>query len=184
MTTAGVLLAAGHSHRFGPGDKLLAPLRGQPLVGYAAAALRDLGPDLLIAVARSDAVADALDGFEIVRPPEGQGGQADSLRAGIARARDLGATRAIVVLGDMPFVTADLLRRIADSATAHRPSAATDGTRAMPPACFPAAVFPRLLRLRGDRGAAALLRDLPPEALVPAPASALRDIDLPADLQR
>ena len=63
MRTVGILLAAGQSRRFGPTDKLMAPLHGRPLVTYAAATLRAVAPDVLIAVTSSEIVAAELDGF-------------------------------------------------------------------------------------------------------------------------
>ncbi|MEM9900977.1 MAG: nucleotidyltransferase family protein [Pseudomonadota bacterium] len=182
MTTAGVLLAAGRSRRFGAEDKLLAPLKGRPLVAHAVAALRAVKPEVLIGVTRSAAVSRLLAGFEIVAPLEDAPEQADSLRAGLSCAWACGAKRVLVVLGDMPFVTPALLADVLARCEETRPSAATDGFRPMPPACFPEAFFPEVLALRGDRGAARLLRNLPCEALVHVPPRTLHDIDTVAGL--
>ncbi|MFN3225604.1 MAG: NTP transferase domain-containing protein [Hyphomicrobiales bacterium] len=183
MTVAGVLLAAGSSRRFGATDKLLAMLQGRPLVTHAAQAMCAFDPDVLIAVTTSPEVAALLPDFEIAAPPEEAPEQSDSLRAGISLAESRGATRIVIALADMPFVTADLLQKVAGRCTATRASAATDGQRTTPPACFPQSCFSDLRDLRGDRGAAALLRDLPPSALVDVPPETLRDIDTP-DLLR
>ncbi len=180
MIRAGLLLAAGQSARFGSADKLRAPLRGRPLVAHAAEALRAAGCDLLIAATRDTEVAALLDEFESIRPE--QDDQSASLRAGTAYAEDRGADRVLVALGDMPLVTPDLLRAIAERCTETRAAAATDGTRAMPPACFPRPLFAELRALTGDRGARALLDRLPEEALIAAPAGTLTDIDTKADL--
>ena len=182
MITAGVLLAAGASRRFGAADKLLALLHGQPLVTHAARALAAAKPDVLIAATRSEDVALLLDGFEIVHPPEDHPEHSDSLRRGIERAKASGADRAVVVLGDMPFVTPALITDVIAKTTAQTPGAATDGQRPMPPACFPAACFEDLMQQTGDRGAAQLLKELPPSALVQASNQTLRDIDTPAAL--
>ena len=61
---------------------------------------------------------------------------------------------------------------------------ATDGTRAMPPACFGGTRIDALTKLSGDRGAALLLADLPPDRLVAAPPGMLADVDTVADLDR
>ena len=180
--TAAVLLAAGASRRFGAADKLLAGLRGRPLVAHAAAALRQSGLAPLIAVTTNPQVAALLPEFRIVRPDLPDPAQSDSLRAGIAAARALGAARVVVALGDMPDVPPDLLRAVAARATDTLPAAATDGARVLPPACFPAALFDALLVARGDRGARGLLAGLPEAQRVPAAPGALRDIDTPADL--
>ena len=137
MTTVAILLAAGASRRFGEADKLLAPFRGRALIGHAAQAVRQCGADACLAVVTSDAVAAQLEGFDFVRPPEAPPAQSDSLRAGIAAALVRGATRVLVVLGDMPFVDAAILKAVLARATADSASAVTDGARRAPPACFP-----------------------------------------------
>jgi molybdenum cofactor cytidylyltransferase len=183
MTVAGVLLAAGSSRRFGSDDKLLAMLQGRQLVTHAAQAMYGFGPDVLIAVITSPEVAELLPDFEIAMPLEEAPEQSDSLRAGISLAESRGATRIVIALADMPFVTADLLQTVVGRSTASCPSAVTDGRRTMPPACFPQSCFSDLRNLSGDRGAAALLRKLPPSALVKVAQETLRDIDTP-DLLR
>lgn len=177
MIRTGLLLAAGASRRFGPADKLLAPLRGQPLIAHAAQAMRALPLDHRIAVIANPALAPCLTGFEIVTIAPAA--QSDSLRAGLAMA---GAPdRLLIALGDMPDVTADHLARVLDAVTGDLPAASHDGTHPMPPACFPRACLPALQELRGDRGAGRLLRDLPPAQLIRATGQ-LRDIDRPGDL--
>ena len=182
MKTVGVLLAAGPSRRFGPADKLLASYRGRPLVAHAADALRAAGFDALIAVAASPEVAAALDDFLVVPPGSEIASQAQSLRAGVARAQELAADRAVIALGDMPGITPGLLRSVAQRCTGDIPSATSDGTYAGPPACFPARLFDALLALEGDHGARALLEDLPEAARVRVDAARLRDVDTPRDL--
>lgn len=178
--TAGLLLAAGRSRRFGDGDKLLADLGGRPLVAHAAGALRRAAPGRLIAVVRSAEVAGALEGFEIVRVSGDA--QSGSLRAGIARVLEQGAERCLVVLGDMPFVSADHHRAVMARADTEGSAATTDGDRRLPPACFDAGAMAEILTLDGDRGAAPLLRALPQGALVRAPGEMLADVDTPAEL--
>ncbi|MEL7012839.1 MAG: nucleotidyltransferase family protein [Pseudomonadota bacterium] len=174
MTRAAVLLAAGASRRFGPSDKLLAPLGNKPLVTHAADALRASDLDVLIAVVRSKEVAALLAGFETVIPDKADPKQSASLRAGVLKARDLGATQITVVLGDMPFVSASMIDVVTQECTETRPAAAWDGTRPIPPVCFPNVFFDDLLALHGDRGAASLLSDA---VFISASGHALHDID-------
>lgn len=176
MSQIGILLAAGASRRFGAANKLLAPLKGRPLVTHAADALRATGLDHLIVVVRSEEVADQMPGFDPVIPDAADPTQSDSLRAGIARAEAMGAQRAVIVLGDMPFVTADIIAKVIAHCTHNTPAAATDGTRPIPPVCFPGTFFDRLARLEGDRGAALLLSDA---RLLQAEPRALWDVDTP-----
>jgi molybdenum cofactor cytidylyltransferase len=186
--TAGLLLAAGRSARFGAANKLLAPFRGRPLVVHAADALRAAPLDHRIALTADPRVAALLPGFAIVVADLADTGttpaaQSDSLRAGLARARSLGADRILVALGDMPLVTPALLTAILDRAALTGAAAATDGGLRSPPAAFVPAFFDALAAVSGDRGAGAILAALPDDALVPAP-GLLGDIDTPEDLAR
>ncbi|MDH2326943.1 NTP transferase domain-containing protein [Cereibacter sp. SYSU M97828] len=171
MATAGILLAAGRGTRFGA-DKLAAPLFGRPLAHYAAQALRTARMDLLFCVGRP--ITDFVQ-------VSSQGEQADSLRAGIRAARNAGAARAVIVLADMPLVTAGLIDRVVAACPPGGAAAAWD-RRPMPPTCFDAALFTNLERIEGDAGARGILAGLPQEYRVAAP-GLLIDIDRPADLQ-
>lgn len=167
MVTAGVLLAAGHSRRFG-GDKLSAPLAGAPLLRFASSALLHARLDHRICVGRN------VDGFDYI---PAAGGQSASLRAGVMAAVVLGADRVVIALADMPFVDSALIDAVVAACPDDGASAAWDGV-AMPPACFAAPMFPALLSLSGDRGAGSLLHAA---SLVPA-VGKLFDIDTPDDL--
>lgn len=180
----GLLLAAGRSRRFGPEDKLSAKLHGRPLLAHAAGALRAARLDRCLAVCAAPEHQASLAGFEIL-PPDPEGDQAASVRAGARRAGALGARKLLVVLGDMPFVSAALMREVVAACDADHPATAHDGRRMLPPACFPAAMLPELLALAGDRGAGALLRARAPGAvrLCPAAPGMLLDIDTPEALR-
>lgn len=178
--TTALLLAAGASRRFGPEDKLLARHRGLPLIAHAAGALRGMPLGDRIAVIANPALVPHLDGFRIVTlPPGTQPLQSASLRAGLGAAGQ--PERLLIALGDMPDITPGHLADLVARTGADLPAASTDGTAILPPACFPQAMLPRLAELSGDRGAATLVKGLPPSQLVLAPAL-LRDIDRPEEL--
>ncbi|MEM8776853.1 MAG: nucleotidyltransferase family protein [Pseudomonadota bacterium] len=179
MKIAGILLAAGASQRFGIDDKLLVQLQGQPLVTHAAAALKASEPDVLIGVTRTSSVANVLVGFENVICHEPRAQQSDSLKVGLKRAIELGASKVVIALGDMPFVNEELIRAVVDCSTDSSPAAASDGKRSMPPVCFPSAYFDDLLALKGDRGATELLKNLPACAIIETPDLRLYDVDTP-----
>jgi len=178
--TMGVVLAAGRSRRFGAANKLLASFHGAPIASYAAGAMRAAPFSHRLAVVSDPAVADLFEDFEIVEAPPGLP-QSESLHLGISNAIALGSERVVVALADMPLVTADLLAEIDRRSAIHGASASIDGGRRSPPAGFSRRHFDTLLNTTGDRGAATLLRDLPPAALVDA-AGRLADIDTVADL--
>ena len=60
---------------------------------------------------------------------------------------------------------------------------ATDGTTPLPPAAFPEEMFAALAGAQGDRGAGALLREIPAARRLTLPPDRLRDIDRPEDLR-
>lgn len=182
MTIAALLLAAGQSRRFGAADKLLADLNGSPLVIHAARALSDPNIGLRLAVVTSPDVAALLqgEGFATLMLPPGP--QSTSIAAGVAALQRQGATRIVIALGDMPLLEpgdiAALLAMPPD-----QPASARLEDAPCPPAIFPADWFARLTTLTGDRGAGALLRDLPPAAMLAIPAQRLCDVDTPETLR-
>lgn len=181
---AAVLLAAGESRRFGAANKLLAELRGLPLVLHIAARLARLGFGARIAICSDDRVAALLAGagFHVVPNPAPENGMSQSLALGVGALPE-NADAALVCLGDMPDVPEahfDALLARFDPDQAPAVASALAG-RPMPPALFARSLFPALRTRTGDRGA----RDLLAAAVhVPASASWLADIDAPPDLAR
>ncbi|WP_428630815.1 nucleotidyltransferase family protein [Sphingopyxis sp.] len=179
-----LLLAAGRSERFGS-DKLLVPLDGVPVALHAAAPLIALGTGWLIAVCReASPIAPELVelGFEIVVNPDPARGLSSSLALGIERAEALGATAALIALGDMPFVSpAHLAVLLAsfDRASAPIVASARHGV-GMPPALFDKALFGDLRTSEGEQGARSLIRAA---KLVAADPDELADIDRPEDIR-
>ena len=183
--TVGILLAAGAGTRFG-GGKLLAPLRGKPLVLHAFAALQK-AVDEVIAVLRpgDDALRAALLGVgaRVVLCPQAADGMGHSLAHG---ARQVPAgSNVLVALGDMPAIQPLTLRRVREALDAGAAIAAPvyQGRRGHPVG-FAAPLASALCMLAGDQGARALLHqhaDIVQEVPVDD-AGILTDIDTPADL--
>ncbi|MEM6747818.1 MAG: nucleotidyltransferase family protein [Pseudomonadota bacterium] len=179
----GLLLAAGLSERFGPRNKLLEPLKGQPLISHAAAVLRALALDHLIAVNADREIDARLEGFEITPNPQPERGQGRSLAIGAEAAIHRGAERVLVLLADMPFITRQHCQVVIDRCSDSTPSASALEGRAMPPACFPRAVLPVLAQRTGPIGARDLINRLPVSSLVPGDRHMLADIDTADDFQ-
>lgn len=182
MPVAILLLAAGASRRFGADNKLLASLAGKPLVRHAGDAARAVPAALHIVVTSDPEVEALFPDFRRVRVEAGKP-QSDSLKAGVAVARALLADQVVVVLGDMPGVTTELIHQVVERGVL-QPAAVTDGQLVTPPASLPAAVFDAVAELTGDHGAGSILRHLPPEQLVEVAPGTLADIDTQADLAR
>lgn len=175
--TVGVLLAAGHSRRWGPGNKLLASWNGQALVVRTAAILSRAPVDLRAAVVRDPQVAALLPGLALLAPDGDD--QSASLSAAVAWAEALRADRLLILLADMPALADATVAAVVGACT-DRPSAVRhpDGRPGVP-ACFPAGSFAALSSLRGDRGAGALLAGA---MTIQPPPSELIDVDRPQDL--
>ena len=157
---AAVILAAGRSTRMGPANKLLADLNGKPLVRWVAeAALASQTRPVLAVVGHQTAeVKAALAGLDVtlVDNPDYATGLASSLKAGI-RALPQTIDGALVLLGDMPRITAAHIDRlIAASASGRIIVPMHEGQRGNP-VLWPARYFPELLALEGDAGAKPLL---------------------------
>lgn len=181
---AAILLAAGRSERFGDADKLLVPLDGVPLALHAARRMTEIGVGWRFAVCRAGSpLIEGLSdlGFETKINPDPARGLSSSLALGIEQARLANAEAALVVLGDMPFVSsAHLSALIARFDTENSPLVASsrDGIR-MPPALFGKRFFARLEAAKGDEGGRSLFSDA---TLVSADPTELRDIDHPEDI--
>ena len=116
---AAVIMAAGLGTRMKSATpKHLHPLLGRPLVDWVVAAVEPLGADPLVLVVAPDA-AHAFEGKDVAvqEKPLGTG---DSLRA--ARSKVSDAKRLLVVSGDHPRLSPELLEQLLD---VHRRSGAT-----------------------------------------------------------
>jgi len=182
-----ILLAAGSGTRFGPEPKLLAPLSGKPLIRHAAEAALGAGPRPVIAVlgANGDAVRAALDGLDLIRVenPDYAAGLATSLRVGLG-ALPASCTAAVVVLGDMPRVTAAHIDRLAAAFMEAAPEPAAvvpvqDGRYGNPVLLNLRRLGADIAQLRGDHGAGPLLRGRADVLTIPGDAATGLDIDTP-----
>ena len=180
MTTAGVVLAAGGGTRFrGSTHKLLADLRGRPVVAHAVEAATAAGLDQVYVVTGAVDIAVPA-GCTVVVNPRWADGMATSLAAGVAAAAADGHDAVVVGLGDQPLVPADAWRHVAAATSTPAAVATYDGQRGHP-VRLAASLWDRLPR-EGDGGARALLAGLGDAvAEVPCPGSAA-DVDTVEDL--
>ena len=194
MTRVGaVLLAAGTASRFRAADpslptKLVARVGGVELVRRVAeAALASRAAPLVVVTghAAGDVMA-ALDGVPLIRAhnPDYAGGMASSLRTGLG-ALPADVEGALVLLGDMPGVTAPLLDRLL-AAFATEPSCDAVvpvlGGRRGNPALLARGVFKAAMALAGDEGARRLLAGARVVEVAVHDAAVLLDVDEPSAL--
>ena len=167
------VLAAGLGTRFG-GGKLEAPCAGKPLGRWAVEAVEaaGLGPGTI--VTGPEWVSFAGGWTRAVNPAAEAGlGSSLALAARLARGKEA----LLIVLADMPLVTADYLRELA----ARPAPAATrypEGHAGVP-ALLDRRMIEKAARLSGDRGAGPLLGRA---RLLDPPPGMLRDVDTADDL--
>ena len=114
MEVAGLVLAAGAGRRYGMPKTLIA-YQGRLLVQRAADTLREAGCIRTSVVLGADASrvrVAAPDLPEIVVNVDWAAGMGSSLRAGLAALAGSAADAAVILLVDMPGVTAEAVRRV------------------------------------------------------------------------
>jgi molybdenum cofactor cytidylyltransferase len=160
---AALVLAAGSSRRMAGSNKLLQPVAGVPMVRRAAnAALASRSTAVVVVTGfDADAVRESLAGLdlEFANNPEHASGMASSLRAGLG-ALPADTDAVVVVLGDMPMVTAahiDSLIAAFDPARGNI-VVPVKGDRRGNPILWPRALFAEMQQVRGDVGARELLK--------------------------
>ena len=170
------MLAGGASSRFGA-PKGLAMLSGRTLVARVISSLRAVGLPVVL-IANDPAVADQWDPSMPDREPGC--GPLSGITTALGYAAGEGMNGALCVACDMPLVSPATLRSLAEG---RLPSAvAYPGGKPGVPACFPAAMLPKLAGLGGEEGAALLLRGRRDVRLVECDPEELRDVDWPEDL--
>lgn len=184
---AAIVLAAGRSTRMGGPNKLLAEIRGKPLVRIAVQeALRSRArPVIVVTGHQHERVEAALKGLPvtIVHNPDFADGLSTSLKAGIA-AVPSDADGAIVCLGDMPQVDAALIDRLIAAFDPERGALVvvpTIESKRGNPVVWSRRFFSALATLDGDVGARHLIASYP-EAVSEVALSdraALVDVDTP-----
>jgi molybdenum cofactor cytidylyltransferase len=178
MRVAAVVLAAGASTRLGS-PKQLVMLGGEMLLERAVRVAREAGcvPVVVVLGASAEAIQSEceLGDAIVVTNQDWTEGMGASVRLGVRVLRDVDGC--VVMTCDMPAVTASHLRLLISSGELTASGYA--GRRGVP-AYFPVAMFPELMKLRGDTGAKELLRSAHCEELM----GGEFDVDAAEDLKR
>jgi molybdenum cofactor cytidylyltransferase len=125
MLAVGIVPAAGKGERFG-GDKLLAPLHGEPLLTHTLRSLLDAGvPRVVVVLPPKDGARDPgaalTQGVPLLADrrialevnPDPSRGMLSSIQAAVSGAV---GELFVVLPGDMPFVKADTVGAVIDAA--------------------------------------------------------------------
>ncbi len=189
MPIAGILLAAGAATRMGA-NKLLLAVEGESLLRRAARTGVEAGLDpLLVVVGHEAERAEAeLRGLACrpVRNPAHARGMSSSLSAGI-EAVPAGCPAAVILLADMPLVSAGMIRAVEARwrETGAPVVTARYGGVAAPPTLYHRSLFGELTGGEGEgRGRAVVRRHAERAAFVDWPAAALADVDVAEDWER
>ena len=190
--TAGIILAAGGSTRFGQPKQLL-EWKGQPFVRAVAkiALAAGLSPVVVVTGANAEQIELAVSDLNVtvVRNREWKNGQASSIREGINILTDNSSLRigaAILLLVDQPQVTTSIIRALIEKhAEGLYPVVApmVMDKRANP-VLFDLATFPDLMTLEGDVGGRAIFHKYRVEYLPWHDDRLLLDVDTPEMYQR
>jgi len=188
IKVAGVILAAGAASRMGQ-PKLLLPWQGQALIRQAVitAQMAGLDPIVVVTGAAAQEMQAALNGLDVqlAHNPDWFSGQSSSVRVGI-RALPEVTQAAIFLLGDQPFVTAELLQALVSEFAKSRPTilAPFVGEKRSNPVLFGRSVFEAMCGLQGDAGARSLFGQYPPSRMPWPDERLLFDVDTPEDYQK
>lgn len=162
---AAIILAAGSSRRMGEQNKLLSPVKGVPMVVRVvnAALASEVESITLVTGHEAQKLEGVLAGrhLKFVHNPDYASGIASSVRTGIASLSDE-VDGAIVLLGDMPFVTKsqinELIAEFDPVLERDIVMPVKDGRRGNP-VLWSRHYFSAMEKLTGDTGAKSILKE-------------------------
>jgi molybdenum cofactor cytidylyltransferase len=188
-SVAGIVLAAGPSTRMGE-NKLALVLEGETVLARAVRRTLAAGLDPVIVVLghEAESAEKLLEGLpcRIVVNPDYARGMNSSARAGIA-AVPSGAAAAVVVLADMPLVSAEMIAAVAGRfREAGAPLVVSEyGGVQAPPTLYASSLFSEVGSPEGEGCGKRVIRRHRAEASVLEwPAAALADLDRIEDYER
>jgi molybdenum cofactor cytidylyltransferase len=155
---SGLILAAGLSRRMGR-PKQEITLRGRPMLTYAVDSFLASKAGEVLVVIRPGAQWRGPAEARMVVNPRPSDGMSSSLRVGL-RSLDPRTEGALVGLGDKPALLASTIDALIQARRESHAGIVVPTYRGSMgnPVLFDRALFPRLLRLRGDQGARELVR--------------------------
>jgi molybdenum cofactor cytidylyltransferase len=176
------VLAAGAGSRFLDGHKLLAPLKGRPLLWWSVASALGAGLDETIVVTGAVDLSSALPEGEVtvLENERWSEGLASSLQVAVRHAGERGHEAVVVGLGDQPMILPGAWRAVAERDDVPIVVATYDGRRRNP-VRLAASVWP-LLPTTGDEGARVVMARQPELVGEVACSGVAADVDTVEDL--
>ena len=187
--TAGIILAAGSSTRFGSPKQLL-DWKGQPFVRHVAetALKAGLSPVVVATGAYSEKVQEAVKGLpvEIVHNEDHKQGQGTTVARAVASLPPETGS-AVFLLADQPQIPVEIVRALVESHINKMQDIIIPlvlEERRANPVLFDRVTFPNLMKLTGDVGGRAVFSMHKVEFLPWHDDKLLFDVDTPEDYQR
>lgn len=156
--TAAIILAAGQSRRMGEANKMTVEIMGKPMVRHVGEAVDNSAIENILVITgyRADEVKIALQGLEIsdYHNPDYDQGLSTSIACGI-KSLSQDVSSALILLGDMPFITSEMINILAKTAS-EKPNhiiVSTHRGKRGNPVLWPRAFFDELCTIQGDVGA-------------------------------
>lgn len=187
--TAGIILAAGVSSRYGSPKQLL-DWNGKPFVRHIAETALHAGLEPVVVVTgfHHTEVESALKGLPvtIVHNSDYAQGQSTSIKAGLSvMPPNMGS--AVFLLADQPQIPVEVIRALTEAHARGLPAILAPlvlEERRANPVLFDQAAFPDLLQLTGDIGGRAIFSKFKVEYIPWHDDILLLDVDRPEDYQR
>ncbi len=187
--TAGIILAAGESTRFGSPKQLL-DWKGKPFVRQVAETALHAGlwPVVVITGFHAAEIESCLSGLpvNIVHNPNYAQGQSTSIRAGLqSLTKNIGA--AVFLLADQPQIPVEVIRALTEAHSRELPAILAPlvmEERRANPVLFDRATFGDLLKLEGDVGGRGIFDKHRVEYIPWYDDLLLFDVDKPEDYKR
>ena len=183
--SAGVILAAGGSSRYGEPKQMLY-WRGKPLIRHVAenALNAGLDPVIIVTGAVIEEIQETLQDLPIkmVINPSWREGQSTSLRTGIKSIEEYVGS-AVMLLSDQPQIKSDLIRALVSEhrETQNKIIAPYVGKQRANPVLFDRDLFSELMKIKGDVGGRVLFDRYPVSKIAWKDKNILFDIDTPED---
>jgi nicotine blue oxidoreductase len=182
VKVAGLVLAAGAGTRLGT-PKALLRIGDETLAERAVAALRDGGCAPVVMVVGAQPLE--LDNARVVVNPQWETGMGSSLRAGLTALSEVDTEAVVVTLVDMPGVSAEAVRRVAQRAAPDALVTAGYGDRRGHPVLFGREHWAGIASMAiGDMGARAYLRTREVRVVDCTDVAGDEDIDTTEDMRR
>lgn len=160
MSVVALVLAAGSGRRFGADKRRATLADGRSLLAHSVERARAVFDDVRVVLRAGEWGEDfALPGdCRVIVSPDAASGMGHSLAAGARSLGDSQAQAVAILLGDMPWIEAATLRRLAEAATASTIVLPRHAGKQGHPVIFGRDFWPALEQLAGDEGARAVVR--------------------------